>query len=126
VRELAAPGYDVECIAIGTATDAYQPIERELRITRAIIEVLARARHPLGIVTKSALVERDIDLLAPMAAERLAEVFVSIDARFVAVAHPRARARAQQQRWQRKRWRGRHPGTCRISLRSIRSSTSGD
>ncbi len=93
VRELAAPGYDVEYIAIGTATDAYQPIERELRITRSIIEVLARARHPLGIVTKSALVERDIDLLAPMAAERLAEVFVSIttlDSTLSRILEPRA------------------------------------
>jgi len=93
VRELAAPGYDVEYIAIGSATDAYQPIERELRITRAIIDVLARARHPLGIVTKSALVERDIDLLAPMAAERLAEVFVSIttlDSSLSRILEPRA------------------------------------
>jgi DNA repair photolyase len=93
VRELAAPGYDVEYIAIGSATDAYQPIERELRITRAIIEVLARARHPLGIVTKSALVERDVDLLAPMAAERLAEVFVSIttlDSSLSRILEPRA------------------------------------
>ena len=93
VRELTAPGYDVEYIAIGSATDAYQPIERELCITRAILEVLERARHPLGVVTKSALVERDIDLLAPMAEERLAEVFVSIttlDSTLSRILEPRA------------------------------------
>jgi len=77
-RELAAPSYQVALVALGTATDAYQPIEREHRITRAVLEVLGEARHPVGIVTKSALIERDIDLLAPMAAEGIAETFISL------------------------------------------------
>lgn len=77
-KELAQPGYEVRTMALGTNTDPYQPIERGYRITRGILEVLARTRHPVGIVTKSALVTRDIDLLAPMAAEGLARVAISI------------------------------------------------
>ena len=63
-KELAAPGYEPRMIAIGTNTDPYQPIEREYKIMRGILEVLDRAGHPVGIVTKSALVTRDIDILA--------------------------------------------------------------
>jgi DNA repair photolyase len=77
-KELAAPRYVCELIALGTNTDPYQPIEREHRITRSIIEVLAECNHPLGIVTKGALVERDLDLLAPMAAKGLVQVFISL------------------------------------------------
>jgi DNA repair photolyase len=76
--ELGRPGYRPELIALGANTDPYQPIERLRLITRRVIEVLAECNHPLGIVTKSALVERDIDLLAPMAARNLVNVFVSI------------------------------------------------
>jgi DNA repair photolyase len=76
--ELGRKGYRPSQIAIGTATDCYQPIERELRLTRAILEVLQEAKHPLGIVTKSSAVERDLDILAPMAAERLAAVYVTV------------------------------------------------
>jgi DNA repair photolyase len=92
-RELSAPSYRVAHVAIGTATDAYQPIERELKITRAVLEVLSEARHPLGIVTKSALIERDIDLLGPMASDRLAEAFISVttlDPRLSLILEPRA------------------------------------
>ncbi len=78
-RELAAPSYRCEMIALGANTDPYQPIERRYRITRSILEVLAECRHPLGIVTKNALIERDIDLLAPMAEQGLVEVFVSVN-----------------------------------------------
>ncbi len=70
-RELAAPKYRPRVIALGANTDAYQPIERRYRVTRSVLEVLARARHPVGIVTKSNLILRDLDLLAPMAAEGL-------------------------------------------------------
>ena len=77
-RELAATGYRPKLINLGAVTDAYQPIERELGITRGVVEVLAACRHPLSIVTKASLVERDLDLLAPMAARDLASVFVSI------------------------------------------------
>jgi len=77
-EELAKPGYRVSPIALGTNTDCFQPIERKYRITRSILEVLAECNHPLTIVTKSALVERDLDLLAPMAAKNLVKVFVSI------------------------------------------------
>jgi DNA repair photolyase len=76
--ELSRPGYRCEVIALGANTDPYQPIERKYRITRSILEVLAECEHPLGIVTKSALVERDLDLLAPMARKGLVHVFVSI------------------------------------------------
>lgn len=77
-RELAAPAYRPGLIALGTATDAYQPIERELRLTRAVLEVLAETAHPVGIVTKAALIERDLDLLVPMAHQGLVQTFVSI------------------------------------------------
>jgi DNA repair photolyase len=76
--ELAKPGYECDPIALGTNTDPYQPIEREWKITRQILELLGACDHPLTIVTKSALVERDIDILAPMAAKNLARVYLSI------------------------------------------------
>ena len=77
-RELSAPGYQPRTIAIGTNTDPYQPIERTYRTMRAILEVLSAANHPVGIVTKSALVQRDIDILGPMAERGLAKVAVSV------------------------------------------------
>lgn len=77
-RELAKPGYLCRPIALGANTDPYQPVERQWRITRQVIEVLAECEHPLTIVTKSALVERDIDLLAPMAAKRLVQAYISL------------------------------------------------
>jgi len=77
-RELAAQGYQPRTIAIGTNTDPYQPIEREHRVMRKILEVLSRANHPVGIVTKSALVVRDIDILGPMAEKGLAKVALSV------------------------------------------------
>ena len=77
-RELSAPGYQAKTIAIGTNTDPYQPIEREHRSMRAILDVLASTNHPVGIVTKAALVTRDIDLLAPMAAKGLVKVALSV------------------------------------------------
>ncbi|MGU3538529.1 PA0069 family radical SAM protein [Methylobacterium sp. A54F] len=77
-RELSAPGYRPLTIALGTATDPYQPIEREHRLTRGLLDVLARFRHPVGIVTKSDLVTRDLDILAPMAAQGLVKVAVSV------------------------------------------------
>jgi DNA repair photolyase len=77
-KELAKPGYKPSPIALGANTDCYQPIERKYGITRQILEVLAECEHPVTIVTKSALVERDLDLLGPMAAKNLAKVFVSI------------------------------------------------
>jgi DNA repair photolyase len=77
-RELAHPRYEPRTIALGTNTDPYQPIERERRITRAVLEVLERAQHPVGIVTKSALVTRDLDILSRMAAKGLAKVAISV------------------------------------------------
>jgi DNA repair photolyase len=76
--EIGRPGYVCDPIALGTNTDPYQPIEREWRITRAILEVLALHEHPFTIVTKSALVERDLDLIAPMAAKNMARVYMSV------------------------------------------------
>jgi DNA repair photolyase len=77
-RELSAPGYAAKTIAIGTNTDPYQPIERNERVMRKVLEVLARTNHPVAIVTKSALVLRDLDLLAPMAKKGLAKVALSV------------------------------------------------
>jgi len=77
-EELARPGYKPSPIALGANTDCYQPIERKYRITRQILEVLAECEHPVTIVTKSALIERDLDILGPMAGKNLVKVFVSI------------------------------------------------
>ena len=77
-RELAHPRYMPKYIALGAVTDPYQPIERERRITRSILEVLDRTSHPVGIVTKSALVVRDIDILSRMAARDLVKVAISV------------------------------------------------
>ncbi|QGM46923.1 PA0069 family radical SAM protein [Methylocystis heyeri] len=77
-RELSAPGYAPKTIAIGTNTDPYQPTEKRFRVMRGVLETLQRADHPVGIVTKSALVTRDIDILAPMARKGLAKVAISI------------------------------------------------
>jgi len=76
--ELAKPGYRCDPIALGANTDPYQPIEREWKITRSVIEVLAECEHPLTITTKGVLIERDLDLLAPMAEKGLVRVFVSV------------------------------------------------
>jgi DNA repair photolyase len=76
-EELAKPGYRCEVISLGANTDPYQPIEKEHRITRGILEVCAEFNQPVGIVTKNAMVERDLDILAPMAAKNLAAVHIS-------------------------------------------------
>ena len=75
---LQAPGYRCEVIALGANTDPYQPIERQYRVTRDILEVLAKYRHPVAIITKSNLIERDIELLSSMAAQGLVVVNVSV------------------------------------------------
>jgi DNA repair photolyase len=90
---LAARAYEPTFINIGSATDAYQPIERKLGITRSIIEVLSECRHPFSLVTKSSGVERDLDLIAPMAADKLVAVYVSItslDSKLARILEPRA------------------------------------
>jgi len=93
--DLAKRSYVPKMINIGSATDCYQPIERELRLTRGLIELMQEVRHPLALVTKSSGVERDLDLLAPMAADKLAAVYVTITTLDGAVARklePRAAA----------------------------------
>ena len=77
-EELSKKGYEPSAIALGANTDCYQPIERKYKITRGILEVLAEFQHPVTMVTKSALIERDLDILAPMAQKNLVKVFVSI------------------------------------------------
>lgn len=92
-RELARPDYKVRPIAIGTNTDPYQPIEKEWRIMRQILEVLRDANHPVMIVTKSAMVTRDIDILAPMAEKGLVRVGISVttlDRKLARTMEPRA------------------------------------
>ena len=76
--ELASPKYRCDVIAMGTNTDPYQPVERELKITRQILRVLSDFNHPVGIVTKNHLITRDIDILADMAKRNLAEAFLSV------------------------------------------------
>ena len=78
-REFARPGYKCEVISLGANTDPYQPIEREYKITRGILEVLTECEHPVGIVTKNAMIERDIDLLAAMAEKNLVNVYISVN-----------------------------------------------
>ena len=77
-RELAASNYQPRTIAMGTNTDPYQPIERQYRVTRSVLEVLDRANHPVGIVTKSALIMRDLDILESMAKRGLVKVAFSV------------------------------------------------
>ena len=92
-KELASKAYTPKVIALGTNTDPYQPIEREQRITRQILEVLERTGHPVGIVTKSSLVLRDVDILSRMAARGLAKVAISVtslDRRIARAMEPRA------------------------------------
>lgn len=94
-KELSAPGYRCSVISLGANTDPYQPAERDLRITQSILEVLVEFRHPFTIVTKNALVERDVDLIAPMAMQNLARVFVSVtnlDPELARKLEPRAAA----------------------------------
>ncbi|MDI1282759.1 MAG: PA0069 family radical SAM protein [Reyranella sp.] len=91
--ELAAPKYRCEMIAMGTNTDPYQPVERELKVTRQILRVLSDFNHPVGIVTKGHLVTRDIDILGDMARRNLVEVFLSVttlDRDLARVMEPRA------------------------------------
>jgi DNA repair photolyase len=92
-RELAKPGYRPEPIALGVNTDAYQPVERDLKLTRRVIEILKECGHPFAAITKSSLIERDIDLLAPMA-ERgqiiAAVTITTLDADIARTLEPRA------------------------------------
>jgi len=100
-RELARPGYVPENIAIGVNTDAYQPCERERRLTREVLEVLGECNHPYGLITKSALIERDIDLIAPMAEKGLACAAITLttlDGEISRTLEPRAAAPARRLR----------------------------
>lgn len=78
IEELSRPGYVPRTIMLGANTDPYQPLEKRLRVTRSILEVLDKCHHPVTIVTKGALIERDLDILAPMARQNLVSVMVSL------------------------------------------------
>jgi DNA repair photolyase len=94
-EEMSKKHYEPRLIAIGTATDCYQPVERELRLTRAVIELMHETRHAFSLVTKSSGVERDLDLIAPMAAQGLVAINVTIttlDAELTRKLEPRAAA----------------------------------
>jgi DNA repair photolyase len=98
-RELSAPGYQPRTIAIGTNTDPYQPIERKYQVMRGILEVLERAGHPVGIVTKSALILRDLDILTRLAERNLVKVALSVttlDANLARTMEPRAATPARR------------------------------
>jgi DNA repair photolyase len=100
-QELARPSYVPEPIALGVNTDAYQPCERSLKITRRILEVLHECEHPVGLITKSSLIERDIDLLAAMAAKGQASAAITIttlDPKIARTLEPRAAAPARRLR----------------------------
>ncbi len=100
-RELAKPSYVPEPIAIGVNTDAYQPCERTLGITRRVIEVLSECQHPLALISKSSLIERDIDLIAPMAAKGQAIAAITLttlDPVISRTLEPRAAAPARRLR----------------------------
>ncbi|HZV64828.1 MAG TPA: PA0069 family radical SAM protein [Telluria sp.] len=100
-RELARPSYVPDNIALGVNTDAYQPCERQLGITRRVLEVLHECEHPVGLITKSSLIERDIDLLAAMAAKRQACAAITITTLDPAIARtlePRAASPARRLR----------------------------
>jgi DNA repair photolyase len=96
-KELAAPNYKCAPITLGANTDPYQPLEKTLKVTRSLLEVLLRCRHPVSITTKGALVARDVDLLAELARDRLTQVFFSIptlDDDLKRILEPRAAAAA--------------------------------
>jgi len=100
-QELARRSYVPESIALGVNTDAYQPCERELNITRRVLEILHDCGHPVGLITKSSLIERDIDLLSAMASKRQAAVAVTIttlDPKIARTLEPRAAAPARRLR----------------------------
>jgi len=100
-QQLAKPLYRPESIALGVNTDAYQPCERELNITRRVLEILHDCGHPVGLITKSSLIERDIDLLSAMAAKRQAAVAITIttlDPKIARTLEPRAAAPARRLR----------------------------
>jgi DNA repair photolyase len=92
---LRKPGYQCQPLALGVNTDAYQPVERKLQITRSLLEVLHRFAHPVSIITKSALIERDIDILRALAEQQLVSVYISVttlDAALARKLEPRAAA----------------------------------
>ncbi|HVE88275.1 MAG TPA: radical SAM protein, partial [Burkholderiaceae bacterium] len=100
-RELSTAGYKPEVLALGVITDAYQPIERELRLTRCVVEILTRTRHPFSLITKSSLIERDIDLLTPAAADGTVAATISIttlDHSLSRILEPRAASPARRLR----------------------------
>jgi DNA repair photolyase len=98
-EELAKPGYKCEPLTIGVNTDAYQPIERQYKITRSILEVASETNHPVSLITKSALIERDLDILAPMAKKHLVSATLSVttlDHRLTMKMEPRTSAPARR------------------------------
>ena len=94
-RELSHPHYRPRPLSLGVNTDSYQPLERRLKITRQMLEILAECRHPVSLFTKSALIERDLDILSEMAKNGLAETAISLtslDANLTRKLEPRAAA----------------------------------
>lgn len=98
---LAGASYEPRSLVLGTATDAYQPVERKLGITRRVVEVLAECGHPFSVVTKSSGIERELDLIAPMAARGLVSVYLSVttlESELARILEPRAAAPARRLR----------------------------
>ena len=125
-KELSAPGYVPQVIAMGTNTDPYQPLEKKMRITRSILEVLRDFQHPVAIVTKSPLILRDIDILSEMAREGLAKVALSVttlDRKLARVMEPRAGTPPRRLAGDPGPGRGRHPRRRDVRARHSRRST---
>jgi len=115
--EMGRKGYEPRSLALGTATDCYQPVERELRLTRAVIELMHETGHPFSMVTKSSAVERDLDLLAPMAKKKQVAVYITIttlDSELTRKLEPRAAS--PQRRLRTLRTLAEHGVPCGVSL----------
>jgi DNA repair photolyase len=126
-KELSAPNYTPRTIAIGTNTDPYQPIERKYQVMRGILEVLERAGHPVGIVTKSALILRDLDILARLAERNLVKVALSVttlDAKLARTMEPRAATRDPCDQRCRHRAHSGRSRACRRQERGIRAAAA--
>ena len=124
-EELDRPGYRVSPIALGVNTDAYQPLERDQRITRQVLEVLAEYRHPVSIITKGALILRDLDLLREMASDGLCSVRISLTSLSNDLKRrmePRTAAPGRGRIWEGSRWRW--PPPSRSNSRGARSRSS--
>jgi DNA repair photolyase len=127
VAEIGSEGYECEPINIGAVTDPYQPIERQFRITRQLLEVALEHRQPVTLITKGSLVERDLDLLAELSVRQLVSVVVTVttlEAELARKLEPRASAPWRRMETDQAPGKRRRAGRCLHRSRSFRSSTT--